>query len=105
MNRFKKKALKTKTLAKSHVDSLFNQAEDQHANPSRGNRYISLARKIAMKFKLHLTSDQKRLFCKHCYKALYPGKNLRVRIHNHRLIYYCLECKKFWRKRNLITVK
>ena len=95
MNRFKRKALNAKKLARSHVDGLFRQVQE---DSSRGDRYIALARKVAMKFKLKLGSDQKRMFCKHCYKALYPGKNLRIRVHEHRIIYYCLECKKFWRK-------
>ncbi len=98
-------------MAREHIDSLFEnakqaakqtakQAVEQAApdNMALANRYVTLARKIAMKFKIRLTSEQKRLFCPHCYRFLVPGKNLRVRVHEHRIIYYCMDCKKFWRK-------
>ncbi|MFH1637528.1 MAG: ribonuclease P Rpr2/Rpp21/SNM1 subunit [Candidatus Woesearchaeota archaeon] len=42
-------------------------------------------------------SRLKRKFCKHCGCYFIPGKNLRVRTREGKLIYYCLECKKFWR--------
>ncbi|MBI5880993.1 ribonuclease P [archaeon] len=86
-------------IAQLHIDSLFKQAKDVASKqPALATRYISMARKIAMKFKIRLPSEYKRLFCPHCYAFLTPSKNLRVRVHEHRLIYYCLECKKFWRK-------
>ncbi|MFC1742093.1 ribonuclease P protein component 4 [Nanoarchaeota archaeon] len=86
-------------IAKQHIEKLLTQAKNvQKDNTSLANRYVTLARKIAMKFKIRMTSEQKRLFCPHCYRFLTPSKNLRVRIHEHRIIYYCLDCKKFWRK-------
>lgn len=97
--RYQKKPSSTLSDAKYHIQNLFSQAKKAAKdNPSLADRYITLARKIAMKFKIRLTPEQKRLFCPHCYKFLLPGKNLRVRIHEHRVIYYCLQCKKFWRK-------
>ncbi|NQU79024.1 ribonuclease P [Candidatus Woesearchaeota archaeon] len=85
--------------AKNHIASLFEKAKFEAGTRHwLANRYVTLARKVAMKFKIHMTREQKRLFCPHCYRFLLPGKNLRVRVHEHRLIYYCLDCKKFWRK-------
>lgn len=90
---------RAKKEAKKHVDALFIRAkENSTSNPSLANRYVTLARKIAMKFKLRLTPEQKRLFCPHCYRFLSPTRNLRVRVHESRIIYYCLDCKKYWRK-------
>ena len=86
-------------IAKEHIDSLFKQAAAVAGKDlKKADRYVSLARKIAMKFKIHLPSSQKRLFCRHCYSFLLPGKNLRVRVHEHRVIYLCGVCKKFWRR-------
>ena len=86
-------------IADKHIKSLFNLAINPSVKSQKlRNRYIHLARLISMKFQIKLNSGHKRVFCKHCYHALIPGKNLRVRVHNHKLIYYCLDCKQFWRK-------
>jgi ribonuclease P protein subunit RPR2 len=98
-HRYQKKPQSTVKLAKEHITKLFTQAKQvAKENPSLANRYVTLARKTAMKFKIRLPSEQKRLFCPHCYRFLQPGRNLRTRIHEHRIIYSCLDCKKFWRK-------
>jgi ribonuclease P protein subunit RPR2 len=97
--RYAKKKQEIVKTAEEHIYSLLNQAKEVSSKDIElANRYVELARKIAMKFKVRLSSEQKRLFCQHCYKFLVPGKNLRVRVHEHRLIYYCLECKRFWRR-------
>ncbi|MFH1063834.1 MAG: ribonuclease P [Candidatus Woesearchaeota archaeon] len=97
--RYSKKSSDNLRIAKAHIASLLDRAKSiAKDNHPLANRYVTLARKIAMKFRVHMDSDQKRLFCKHCYRFLIPGKNLRVRVHEHRIIYYCLDCKKFWRK-------
>ena len=80
------------------IKTLFNEARIQfNKNPSLSNRYITLARKIAMKFNLRIPRELKRRYCKHCYSYLVPNKNCRVRVHKSRVIYYCLNCKKFMR--------
>jgi ribonuclease P protein subunit RPR2 len=76
----------------------FEAKQAASKKPKLADRYVDLARKIAMKFKMRMPSEYKRMFCPNCYKFLIPGKNLRVRVHEHRIIYCCLECKKFWRK-------
>ena len=97
--KYQKKSPEVLKTARSHIDRYFKLAREVASeNHGLANRYVTLARKVAMKFKIRLTSPQKRLFCPHCYRFLLPGKNLRVRVHEHRVIYYCLDCKKFWRK-------
>ena len=97
--RYQKKPSDTIRIARTHIDQLFTQAKKvAKENPGLANRYVTLARKTAMKFKLRLPSEQKRLFCPHCYRFMLPGKTLRVRIHESKLIYHCLNCRKFWRK-------
>ena len=97
--RYQKKPSDNIRIAKEHIAKLLDQAKlAAKDKPALANRYVTMARKIAMKFKIRMTSEQKRLFCPHCYKFLLPGKTLRVRVHEQRVIYYCLHCKKFWRK-------
>jgi len=64
---------------------------------NKANDYVRKARNLSMKYKLKIPLALKRRFCKHCYSYLIPGKNLRVRLQGQKVIYYCLECKKFTR--------
>jgi ribonuclease P protein subunit RPR2 len=84
---------KQKEIAKERIEQLFQQAEK---NKSLANRYVTLARKIAMKTKLRIPREYKRRFCKHCYKYLHKD-NSRVRIQKGKIIISCFECKKFMR--------
>ena len=87
-----------KEIAKERIKQLFKQAALQfNKNKSLANRYVTLARKIAMKYKVKFTSAQKRKFCKHCYCFLMPGKNCTVRTTGKTITYTCKNCKKFTR--------
>lgn len=89
----------SKKIAKERIKRLFDKADQRfNDDPSLANRYVTLARKLAMKYKIRIPSELRRKFCKHCYKYLRPGVNLRTRTREGKLVYYCLECKKFWRK-------
>lgn len=89
---------KTKDIARERISILFEQASSIFKkNKSLANRYITLARKIAMKSNIRLTKIQKKKFCKHCYSYLVPGANARVRINNNKIVTYCSECKKYSR--------
>src|SRR3989344_6802643 len=100
-----------KKLAKERIKKLFHEAEKVFKeNPKRAHKYISLARKIAMKANAKIPRHLKRKFCKHCYKLLKPGVNVTVRIAKSRIIYYCRECKKYMRipikaKRSLSKIR
>jgi len=76
------------------IKELFAKAEK---HPSKANFYIKEARRLAMKYRIRLPSNLKKLFCKHCYTYLMPGVNSRVRTQNGKLVITCLECKKFTR--------
>ncbi|MFH1174923.1 MAG: ribonuclease P [archaeon] len=65
--------------------------------PALANRYVYLARKIAMKHKIRLTSAQKRKFCKHCNSYIRSGVNGRIRLRAGKLVMSCFSCKKFSR--------
>ncbi len=85
-------------LAGRRVQQLFVQAERIFAEDKYlANRYVQLARKIAMKVRLRLPRELKRRFCKHCYAYLAPGVNCRVRTGRGKVVITCLECRKFTR--------
>ena len=89
---------KQKEIAQERIKILFAEAEKTFSkNKSLANRYVTLARKIAMKVKARIPLELKRRFCKHCYKYLQPGINARVRTRSGRVIISCFECKKFMR--------
>jgi len=87
---------KQKVIAKERVKTLLTLAEKSfHKNPERSNRYVELARKVAMKARARIPSELKSKFCKHCYTFLQPGVNCRVRTKNNKVVYYCLNCKNY----------
>lgn len=87
---------KEKLIARKRIEILFEEAEKIFKkNPSLSNRYIQLARKIAMKVRIRMPKHLKRRFCKHCYSFLKPGINCRVRTKNNKVIYSCFNCKKY----------
>lgn len=93
-----KRQKEMKKIAKERIKYLFEQARKAfNKNPALSNRYVTLARKLSMKYKVRIPRELKRKFCKHCYKYLVPGKNCRVRTHKGKVVYYCLNCKKYMR--------
>ncbi len=89
---------KQKEIAAARIKALFQQAEEVFASDRfLAHRYISLARRISMKVKVKIPLALKRMFCKHCYRYLRPGVNVRIRTRKGKVIISCLECKKFMR--------
>jgi len=89
---------KQKEIANERISQLFKQAAEVFPkNKALANRYVTLARKMAMKVKLRMPREYKRRFCKHCYKYLMSGVNARVRTYRGKVIISCFECKKFTR--------
>ena len=87
-----------KEIAKERMFNLFEKAENIFPKDQKlADRYVEIARKIAMKAQISIPSKLKKKFCKKCYKFLFPGVNCRVRIRNKRLIYSCLNCKNYMR--------
>jgi ribonuclease P protein subunit RPR2 len=86
------------SIALERIKNMFKLAQQAFKKyPERANRYIHIARKIAMKTKTRIPPRLKRKYCKHCYKFLQPGVNCRVRTKNDKVIYYCFNCKNYMR--------
>lgn len=85
-----------KKIAEERVEILFNQASSE-SDENLQKRYVSLARSISMKYRLRFKRDYKRRFCQRCSSYLIPGKNLKVRVRNGKVIYTCMSCGKITR--------
>jgi len=93
-----KRTRKIKQIALERIKTLFQEAEKAGKKDLKlANRYVHLARKISMKVKARIPSNLKRRFCKHCYSYLIPGVNVRVRTQRGKVVYYCLNCRKYMR--------
>ena len=78
-----------KKLARERIYQLFEQAEleENHAD-----RYVDLARKIAMKAQLSMPKALRRRYCYNCYSYLVSGKTGRIRLYKGKQIITCLKC-------------
>ena len=88
----KPKPADQRKLVKERISKLFRQA-DEAEKPELADRYVELARKLAMKYKVKLTGLQKRKFCSHCYKY----RRGRTRLRDKKLVYFCPECRRYTR--------
>jgi len=85
----------TKKIAKERIRVLFEQAKSVFsAHPEMSNRYVDLARRIAMRQRIRIDREFRRRFCHHCYTYLVPGRNMRVRIHGGSVVVTCQTCNK-----------
>ncbi|MBI2142007.1 ribonuclease P [Candidatus Woesearchaeota archaeon] len=93
-----KKLKKGKSQAIKAVKELFLQAHDAfRQSPELADKYVRLARKIAMKSRARIPRELKRRHCRHCHRFLVPSSNCRVRLSGGKVVYYCLSCKHYMR--------
>lgn len=83
-----------KTIANHRIHTLMRLAETtaQQGHLHYANRYVSLARKLAMRYVIPIPPEFKRNICKHCYAFLLPGKNSHTRIQQGKIITTCHTC-------------
>ena len=90
----------TKAIAKERIEVLFGQARQSfYGHPERSNRYVALARRIAMRQRVRIDREFRRQYCHHCYTFLVPGQNMRVRVHRGNVVVTCGICNKKMRYR------
>jgi ribonuclease P protein subunit RPR2 len=94
MSRFKKKNKNlAKDLAMERIQRLFELAEAEYtSNPARSDEYVSLARKIGMRYLVRFPRELKVKFCKGCGSYLVPGGNCRIRLKGRYITITCLKC-------------
>jgi ribonuclease P protein subunit RPR2 len=85
-----------RAIAKQRIDTLFMLAEQTfHEDRALAQRYVDMARRIAMAAKLRLPKQHRREVCRHCKSFILPGVNCRVRTRQRRephLVITCLNC-------------
>jgi len=70
-----------KDIALQRVWRLFELAEEVHQrSPELADRYVDLARRVAMRCRVRLPRPLRRRFCHRCGRFLVPGVNCRVRL-------------------------
>jgi ribonuclease P protein subunit RPR2 len=91
----------TKRIAMQRIQTLFRLAKETiHGDPALAQRYVDIARKIAMAAKVRLPREYRRQVCRHCKSFILPGVNSRVRIKKRRephVVITCLNCGKHMR--------
>lgn len=89
----KKKPEQLTNIAKERINKLFEEAEDNiKEHPELSRRYVELARKIAMKYKVKFSKDQKMSSCKKCNAYLRQGVNCSTRLAKGIIVIRCKEC-------------
>lgn len=88
----------TRQIALERIHTLFELAKSNiRKEPKLAQRYAEIARKIAMKTRVRLPKEYRRLICRHCKSFIYPNVNCRVRVQQRRephMVITCLECGK-----------
>jgi len=91
----------TRQIAMQRIRVLFRLAKEKiREEPELAQRYVEMARKIAMRTKLRLPTEYRRMVCRHCKSFIYPGVNCRVRVQQRRephMVITCLICGKHTR--------
>jgi ribonuclease P protein subunit RPR2 len=86
-----RKANRKIALERIHV--LFKQAIALFAvEMDLARRYVDLARKIGMRYKVRLPTEYRWMICKHCKDFLFPGKTCRTRIQQRREPHIVVTC-------------
>lgn len=90
----------TKMVAKERISVLFQRAQEAfREHPERSNRYVALARRIAMRQRVRIDREFRRRYCHHCHSFLVPGQNMRVRVHRGNVVVTCGICNRKMRYR------
>ena len=86
----------TKNIALQRIRTLFHLARETiQENPALAQRYVDIARKVAMAAKVRLPREYRHQVCRHCKSFILPGVNCRVRVKQRReshVVVTCLNC-------------
>jgi ribonuclease P protein subunit RPR2 len=87
-----------KKIALERIHTLFEQARKQFSTePALSKRYVELARKLQMRYKVKMPQEYKYRFCKSCGVYWMPSKTVRVRTKDGKVVHTCLKCKRIRR--------
>ena len=87
-----------RAIAREKITALFLRASEINSHrPDLATRYVTLARKLAMRHKARIPPIYKRRICSHCYAYLTSGRNARIRTREGKQVIYCMSCKHYTR--------
>ncbi|MFP4116528.1 MAG: ribonuclease P protein component 4 [Candidatus Aenigmatarchaeota archaeon] len=70
-----------KKIARERIEILFEEAEEAFTErKDRANRYVELARKIAMRYRVKIPKELNRKFCEECHSYIKPGVNCKTQV-------------------------
>ncbi|MCW4019905.1 MAG: ribonuclease P [Candidatus Bathyarchaeota archaeon] len=88
-------------IAVHRIQILFRLAQEAvHDRPDLAQRYVEIARKVAMRTRLHLPREYRFQVCRHCKRFILAGVNSRVRVQPRRephIVVTCLHCGRHMR--------
>jgi len=85
--------MNVKRLALQRIQRLSNLAmKTLRENPKLAQRYIEIARRIAMRTRLHLPKEYRYFICRSCKRFILPGVNSRVRLQSRRDSHVAITC-------------
>jgi len=83
-------------IARERIEILLKLAKEEfHKDRTLAKRYVTIAKKIAMKCNVRIPAEYKRFICRECGDLLVPGVNCRVRTRSKggtRVVITCLTC-------------
>ncbi|MCS7120535.1 MAG: ribonuclease P protein component 4 [Nitrososphaerota archaeon] len=83
-----------KKIALERIATLFHLArEAANDRPELADRYVEIARKIAMRSRVRIPKEYRIFFCKRCKRFLVPGVGSRIRIQPRREPHVVITCK------------
>jgi len=84
-----------KDMAYQRIIRLFELARTEfEKHPDYSNRYVQLARKIGMRYRVRMPQELKRQICKHCHAYLVQGVTARTRLQGTHITTTCTVCGK-----------
>uniref|UniRef100_A0A7C2NG66 Ribonuclease P protein component 4 n=1 Tax=Archaeoglobus fulgidus TaxID=2234 RepID=A0A7C2NG66_ARCFL len=79
-------------IAGERIFYLIKRAEEwKNVDYELARRYVELAKKIAMRYRVRIPKELKMMYCKKCLYPYRAGK-FRVRVRKRRVIVKCLNC-------------
>ena len=81
-------------IARDRVSQLFALAERESlgGHPEIADRYVTLARRIGMRYNVRLLREYRELYCRTCSAYWVEGRTVRTRLRSGRRVRTCLRC-------------
>lgn len=81
-------------IARERVSDLFALAERESAahHPELADRYVTLARRIGMRYNVRLLREFRELYCRTCSTYWTEGRTVRTRLRQGVRVRTCLKC-------------